>query len=107
MTKFKTVLASCLLAGFVMQVSLLSGCASLGYRETTGRYVDDSAITLAVKTKFLADDHIKSLPISVKTFKGNVELSGFVDSRSDRQHVVNVAKSVLGVRKVTNNLKVK
>jgi len=62
--------------------SVLTGCVSAVHEESTGQYIDSSAITVKVKSKLLADDSVKSLSISVVTYKGVVQLSGFVDSAS-------------------------
>ncbi len=61
-------------------VSVLIGCAATQTRESTGQYVDDSVITTQVKTLLANDDFLKSFQISVETYKGTVQLSGFVNS---------------------------
>jgi osmotically-inducible protein OsmY len=83
------------------------GCAATRTHESTGEYVDDSAITLKVKTAILGDDALKASEINVETFKGAVQLSGFVNSQSDIDHAVVVAKNVKGVTSVKNDMQLK
>jgi len=83
------------------------GCASTSTRESTGQYVDDSTITAKVKTAFVEDSSLKSLQISVKTYKGVVQLSGFVDNRHMVARAGEVASQVPGVKDVKNDLAVK
>ena len=75
--------------------------------ESAGRYMDDSAITTKVKSKILADQKLKGFDVKVKTYKGVVQLSGFVDSPRQARRAVEIAQRVDGVRKVENNLTVK
>ena len=56
-------------------------CASTSKQESTGEYIDDSVITTKVKSLLAEDDFLKSFQISVETYKGTVQLSGFVDSQ--------------------------
>lgn len=83
------------------------GCAATRTHESTGEYVDDSAITLKVKTAILGDAALKSSEINVETFKGAVQLSGFVNSQSDIDRAVVVAKNVNGVTSVKNDMRLK
>ena len=85
----------------------LAGCASTSKQESTGQYIDSSAITTKVKANLLADKDIKALPISVETYKGTVQLSGFVDNNQQRQKAIAAAKSVPGVTSVKDSLVVK
>ena len=75
--------------------------------ESTGQYVDDSVITAQVKTQLANDDFLKSFQISVKTYKGVVQLSGFVDSQTAVDKAGESTRSVGGVKSVKNNLSVK
>jgi osmotically-inducible protein OsmY len=88
-------------------VMVVAGCAGTKKTESTGQYVDDSAITTKVKAEILKNEKLKSFQISVETFKGDVQLSGFVDSPQMVSEAGRVAKSVDGVRSVKNNLIVK
>lgn len=85
----------------------LASCASSPTTESTGQYIDDSAITTKVKTAIFEDPKLKVLQITVKTFKGEVQLSGFVDSAATASHAVEVARGVKGVKSVKNDLIVK
>jgi hypothetical protein len=93
----------------VCLVLLLSfmGCASTRTSEGTGEYVDDSAITTKVKSAILMDSSLKVMQINVETFKGEVQLSGFVDSAKSATKAAEVARGVKGVVKVKNSLIVK
>ncbi|MFZ3207404.1 MAG: BON domain-containing protein [Geobacteraceae bacterium] len=83
------------------------GCAATQKRESTGQYVDDSVITTKVKTAIFDEATLKTLQINVKTFKGVVQLSGFVDSAQRVKKAGEVAGSVNGVVSVQNDLIVK
>ena len=94
------VLVLMLLATFV-------ACASTAKQESTGEYVDDSVITTKVKSLLAADDFLKSFDISVETYKGTVQLSGFVSSRAAVDKALQITRSVGGVKSVKNSLIVK
>lgn len=83
------------------------GCASTPKHESTGEYVNDSTITTKVKSAILMDSSLKVLQINVETFKGEVQLSGFVDSQQNASKAAEVARSVKGVVSVKNDLIVK
>jgi len=83
------------------------GCASTPTREGTGEYVDDSAITAKVKAAIVNEPSLKVFQINVETFKGEVQLSGFVDSSRSASKAGEVARGVKGVRAVKNSLIVK
>jgi hyperosmotically inducible protein len=82
-------------------------CASTSKQEGTGEYVDDSVITTKVKSLLANDDFLKSFQITVETYKGTVQLSGFVDSQQAIDKAGEIARSVKGVKSVKNNLNVK
>ncbi len=90
----------------IMLVSFL-GCASTSTKEGTGEYIDDSVITAKVKTEIFKNDSLKSSEINVETFKGVVQLSGFVNSQADIDTAVEVARKVKGVTSVKNDMQVK
>ena len=96
---------SAVLAALAMATTL--GCASTSRSEGTGEYVDDTVITAKVKTAILGESTLKSTEINVETFKGIVQLSGFVNSQSDVNRAVVVAKNVNGVKSVKNDMRVK
>ena len=82
-------------------------CASSRTHESTGEYVDDSVITTKVKSLLAHDDFLKSFQIGVETYKGVVQLSGFVDSQQAKDRAEQITKSVQGVRSVQDNLIIK
>ncbi len=84
-----------------------AACASTRTRESAGEYVDDSVITTKVKSLLSADDFLKSFQISVETYKGVVQLSGFVNSQKAVDQAVGITWSVKGVKSLRNNLVVK
>jgi hyperosmotically inducible protein len=90
-----------------MFVAALVACASTSERESTGEYVDDSVITTKVKSLLAEDDFLKSFQIGVETYKGIVQLSGFVNSRQAVDKAGQIAYSVKGVESVKNDLVVK
>lgn len=83
------------------------GCAPTSQHEGTGEYVDDSVITAKVKAEIFNDDSLKSAEINVETFKGEVQLSGFVNSQADINRAAELARSVAGVTAVKNDMRVK
>ena len=85
----------------------LVACASTSKRESTGEYVDDSVITTKVKSLLANDNFLKSFQISVETYKGTVQLSGFVNSQQAVDKAGQIARSIKGVESVKNNLIVK
>jgi osmotically-inducible protein OsmY len=91
----------------LMLIATFVACASTPKQESTGEYVDDSVITTKVKSMLAADDFLKSFQISVETFKGTVQLSGFVASQKAVDKAVEIARSVKGVTSVKNDLVVK
>lgn len=88
-------------------LALLVGCASTSQQEGTGEYIDDTVITTKVKAAIFNDPTLKSAEINVETFKGVVQLSGFVNSQADINKAVEVARSVEGVKSVRNDMRVK
>lgn len=85
----------------------LMGCASTATKESTAQYVDDTVITTKVKTAIFNEPSLNSKEINVETFKGRVQLSGFVNSQSDITQAVALAKTVGGVTSVTNDMRLK
>ena len=94
---------------FVLLVLIATfvACASTRKHESTGQYVDDTVITSKVKTQLANDDFLKSFQISVETYKGVVQLSGFVNSQTAVDRAGQIARGVGGVKSVKNNLSVK
>lgn len=85
----------------------VSACAPTATKEGTGGYIDDTVITTKVKSTLLADDSLKSTEINVETFKGKVQLSGFVSSPQMANRAVAVTRNVAGVKSVVNNMQIK
>lgn len=90
-----------------VMLTAVVGCASTSKTEGTGEYFDDSWITTKVKAAILDEPTLKSTEINVETFKGTVQLSGFVKQAQDIPKATTVARSVKGVQAVRNNLIVK
>lgn len=101
---FKAVSAMC--AALVVAVSL-SGCAGSSTKESTGGYIDDTVITTKVKSALFSDKEIKSSEIGVVTFKGRVQLSGFVSSQAIANRAVELTRGVTGVKMVENDMQIK
>lgn len=98
--RFATVLSAFLLVSLV-------GCASTSKQEGTGEYIDDSVITTKVKTAIFNEPTLKSAEINVETFKGVVQLGGFVNSQADINKAVEVTRGVSGVVGVKNDMRLK
>ena len=96
---------SVFLAAFTMMFML--GCASTAKHEGTGEYIDDSVITTKVKAEIFEEPGLKSAEINVETFKGVVQLSGFVSSQASINRAAEIARSVKGVKSVKNDMRVK
>ena len=88
-------------------VAMALGCASTSKQEGTGEYIDDTVITTKVKAAILNEPTLKSAEINVETFKGVVQLTGFVTSRAAIDKAVEVARRVEGVKSVRNDMIVK
>lgn len=88
-------------------LTFLAGCAATMKRESTGEYIDDSVITTKVKAGILNDPMLKVFQINVESYKGVVQLSGFVDSVKASDRAVKVASAVDGVQSVKNDLTVR
>jgi len=91
----------------LLVMAVIAGCAGSRTQESTGEYFDDSTITAKVKAAILGDPELKVWQINVETFKGVVQLSGFVNSPQVVTRAVEVARGVSGVKSVTNYLLVK
>ena len=91
----------------ILVVTMALGCASTAKQEGTGEYVDDTVITGKVKAAILNEPTLKSAEINVETFKGIVQLSGFVSSAANETTAVAVARNVGGVRSVKNDMRLK
>jgi hyperosmotically inducible protein len=96
---------SALFLAFTM--AAVVGCASTAKTEGTGEYVDDSVITTRVKAAVLEDPALKVAEINVETFKGVVQLSGFVSSAAAGAKATEIARRIPGVKSVKNDTRVK
>ncbi|HEU4852835.1 MAG TPA: BON domain-containing protein [Telluria sp.] len=85
----------------------LAGCASTSTEKGTGEYIDDAVITAKVKASLYNDPNVKGSEVQVETYKGEVQLSGFVADPGDAQKAVAIARGVKGVTSVKNDIRVK
>jgi hyperosmotically inducible protein len=95
------------LALAVTATATMNGCAETRTHEATGQYVDDSVITAKVKAAIAREPSLKVSEINVETFKGVVQLSGFVSQASEITKAVSVARGIAGVQSVKDSLQVK
>jgi osmotically-inducible protein OsmY len=93
----------------ILAMSLITvvGCASTPRQQGTGEYVDDGVITTKVKAMLFDEPNLRSGQINVETFKGVVQLSGFVSTRADIDRAVEIARSVKGVESVKNDMRLR
>lgn len=98
-----------LISAILVAASLVTvvGCASTPQTAGTGEYIDDTVITTKVKAAIFNEPTLKSAEINVETFKGTVQLSGFVNSRADIEKAVAVTRGVGGVKSVKNDMRLK
>lgn len=99
---------SLLLAAMVAAtLPALTACSPSPSRETVGEYVDDAAITTRVKTALVQDPNVRATDVNVETYRGVVQLSGFVDSEADARRAVDLARHIPGVNSVKNDIRIK
>jgi len=91
----------------LMLIATFVACASTRTHESAGEYVDDSVITTKIKSLLAEDDFLKSFQISVETYQGTVQMSGFVNSQKAVDKAGEIVRSVKGVKSIKNNLIVK
>lgn len=96
-----------LIAVVTVAIVLLQACAPTATRESTGEFLDDTAITTKIKAKLLADPTVSGFAVSVETFRGRVVLSGFLNSQAQVDRVIALAREVPGVREVQSALVIK
>ncbi|MBL9188161.1 MAG: BON domain-containing protein [Opitutaceae bacterium] len=84
-----------------------AGCAATPTKESTGEYLDGAAITTKVKTAHVRDPLVKAFDINVETFKGIVQLAGFVDTAEQKARAEELARAVPGVTDVKNAIMLK
>jgi osmotically-inducible protein OsmY len=85
----------------------LAGCAATSTRESAGEYFDDTSITTRVKTELLAHKDVSAAAVNVETFKGRVQLSGFVKTPQQRSKAGELARAVKGVNEVVNDIQLR
>lgn len=90
-----------------LMLTSVVGCVTPTKHETTGQYIDDAVITTNVKAAILNEPSLKVAEINVETFKGAVQLSGFVTSKENIVTAVNVTRAVKGVTSVKNDMRLK
>jgi hyperosmotically inducible periplasmic protein len=105
--KIQKLLGLVLCVGGLALVAGVSGCAGDRYNQSTGEHIDDRATSSRVKSALSSDPDYKYPGVNVTTFKGTVQLSGFVDSRTQKNRAEDIAKTVSGVREVKNSITVK
>ena len=96
-------------SAFFLAIVFLSalGCAGSPTQESTGEYITDSWITTKVKAALADDRQVKATEVNVETFKGVVQLSGFVSSDTAMYEAVRIARGIKGVKSVNNDMRVK
>src|SRR5690349_9403937 len=104
MKQFNKYLSAVFLA---VSLASVAGCASTPQQQGTGEFIDDAVITTKVKAAFVEDPITKALEIKVKTFKGEVQLSGYVSSQEAINRAVELARGVEGVKSVRNDMVLK
>jgi hyperosmotically inducible periplasmic protein len=99
----KLVIVFALATSSVAMVS----CAAIEGRQTAGEYVDDATISTKVRTEIVKDPNVSITELNVETFKGTVQLTGFVDSAAKSARAAQIASGVSGVKSVKNDIIVK
>jgi len=94
-------------SALLLAALLVAACAGTSKQESTGEYLDDSMITTKVKAAIFNEPSLKVSQINVETYKGVVQLSGFVDSADAGRKAVEVARSVKGVSDVKNDTRLR
>jgi osmotically-inducible protein OsmY len=105
----KTMISMKRISAVFLAVAFASalGCAGDSRTESTGEYVDDSWITTKVKAALVESPAVKATEVNVETFKGSVQLSGFVSSSAAMNEAVRVTNTIKGVTSVKNDMRVK
>ncbi len=101
------LLSLLIIGGAALGTAFTAGCSATATHQSTGEYIDDAAITTKVKSAFVSDDTVKAFDVKVDTFRGVVQLSGFVDSTLQKSRAEEIARATNGVRDVKNNIQLK
>jgi hyperosmotically inducible periplasmic protein len=96
-----------LFLGLPMIVTILSGCAGDRYNRSTGEYIDDKSLNMRVRSALGDNPEYKFGDVNVTSFKGTVQLSGFVNTSAQKSRAGQIAKGVENVKDVENNITVK
>jgi osmotically-inducible protein OsmY len=96
-----------LLLAALMSSTMIVGCSSTPTQQSTSQAIDDGVVTAKVKAKLIEDPVTKAHQISVETFKGNVQLSGFVETEQARSRALQLARDTAGVKNVKDALEVR
>lgn len=107
MTRHRIALSGLAVCLSLSGLLLTTGCAGSRYQRSTGTYVDDKAVTAKVKTELFKDPMVSGFDVNVTTYRGEVQLSGFVDNAEQKERAAAVARTVPGVDMVVNNLELK
>ena len=95
------------LATAVGAITMLPGCAVTRGQSSVGEYVDDAAVTTAVKSKFVEAKTVDASSIHVETLQGEVMLSGFAKSATEKADAERLAREVKGVKRVKNEIAIR
>ena len=87
-----------------LPISMMTGCAVTSGRESAGEYVDDKTMSTKIKTALARDPEVKAHQVNVTTFRGSVQLSGFVDSQAQKDRATEIIKNMEGVKDLHNDL---
>ena len=96
-----------LLIAAILSSTAMAGCTSTATKQSVGEVVDDGVVTAKLEAKLIDDPVTKAYQINVDTFKGTVQLSGFVDSAEARSRAAQLAKDTDGVKDVKNSLQIR
>jgi len=88
-------------------LAILTACSPSATHRGTGEYIDDTAVTARVKTALATDPQVKATEVQVETFRGTVQLSGFVDSAESAARAAQLAREIRGVKEVRNSMVVR
>ncbi len=97
----------CLLPLLLGGVAFTAACSSTATHQSTGEYLDDTAVTAKVKAAFVKDDVVKAVDVNVETYNGTVQLSGFTDTEMQRARAEQIARGVHGAQNVANRIQLK
>lgn len=103
----RSLLHAAALGSALLGSAMIAGCSSTPHQQSTGEAIDDGVVTAKVKAKLIEDPVTKAHQINVETFKGTVQLSGFVESDQTRSRALQLARDVDGVKQVKDAMEVR